>query len=56
MKCPDCGEHTHETRPVVWLGWLDEGRSLELQIRYCRCGWVTVQDWRWIDKDNEVNA
>jgi hypothetical protein len=56
MTCPECGERTHERWPVVWLGWLDEGMSLELHIHYCSCGWVTVQDWRWIHDEEEASA
>lgn len=51
MTCPECGAKTHESWPVLQLG---PGWKLEVHTHHCQsCGWVTVQDWRWVDEDKQ---
>ena len=52
MKCPECDATSFENFTPVMIGyheWL-----LEIHTFHCAvCGWVTVQDWKWVDEDEE---
>jgi uncharacterized Zn finger protein len=52
MTCPECGyQNTKATRHEIQL---DAVWRLEVHVVHCfNCGWVTVQDWRLIDEDEQ---
>jgi hypothetical protein len=50
MTCPECGARTFEDFTVTLVG--DDEWPLEIHTHRCViCGWVTVQDWQWIEDD-----